>query len=194
MADIIFSVDVETSGPTPGAHQLLSIGAVAYDAQGVEYDSFSANLTQQPGKCWDPDTQQWWSTQKAAWEALQHDQITLAAAVERFDHFIRALCVAGNSPVFLADPVIFDYPWIDSAYREANRVNPFHFNSKCGLKVIDLTSFAMGGLGIENTQRRATLRGFDTGLSPHTHVAVEDARHQGELFFKIAKHIGWPKS
>ena len=41
--------------------------------------------------------------------------------------------------------------------------------------------------------RHEILNELDVGLSPHTHIAVEDARHQGELFFKIAEKIGWPK-
>ncbi len=193
MNDVIISVDVETSGPTPGAHQLLSIGAVAYDSTGIEYDTFSINIYPVRGLYDDPDTTAWWDTQAPAREALQENRKHLPEAIEEFDRFVRQLRLTGHPPVFLADPVIFDYPWINWAFNVTGFENPFHFGSPHGLKVIDLTSFAMGGLGMENTKRHEILNELDVGLSPHTHIAVEDARHQGELFFKIAKKIGWPK-
>lgn len=193
MSDIIFSVDVETSGPTPGVHQLLSIGAIAYDTDGFMYDAFSYNIERSPLYTDDADTTEWWKTQPEARLALEDGQLPLADVVQRFAFFIRSQCNTGNAPVFLADPVIFDYPWVDWAFKTCNAKNPFHFDSKHGLKVIDMTSFVMGGFLIENTKRHELLNEYDVGLPPHTHIAVEDARHQGELFFKIAKTIGWPR-
>ena len=193
MSDIIFSVDVETSGPTPGVHHLLSIGAVVYDCDGYEYAEFSANIVRALDYQDDPDTTEWWRTQGAAQAALKHDQQPLVDVMADFGAFVRRQCMTNKNPVFLADPVVFDYPWINWAFGNASVPNPFHFNSPFGLKVIDLTSFAMGGLGMENTKRHEILNELDVGLSPHTHIAVEDARHQGELFFKIAKKIRWPR-
>lgn len=194
MSDIIFSVDVETSGPDPGIHQLLSVGAIAYDVAGYEYDTFSCNIFPSQAYLNDRETMAWWKTQPTAWNALQEEQYPLGVAMERFASFIKSQCNTGNAPVFLADPVVFDYPWINWAFKAYGVKNPFHFDSKYGLKTIDLTSFAMGGLGMENTKRHEILNELDVGLPPHTHIAVEDARHQGELFFKIAKKIGWPRT
>ncbi len=192
MSDIIFSVDVETSGPRPGVHQLLSLGAVAYDTSGIEYGEFSVNFVPLDDHRDDPSTTAWWESQPTARAALQINQKYLGNGMLEFEHFIKSLCNTGSAPVFLADPAIFDYPWVDWAFHMCSLRNPFHFDSKHGLKVIDMTSFVMGGRGIQNTARRAEIDLFDVGLSPHTHIAVEDARHQGELFFKIAQAIDWP--
>lgn len=192
MNDIIFSVDVETAGPMPGIHDLLSIGAVAYDVHGNEYGEFSANIERSLRYRQDPDTMRWWDTQPAAWEALQSDQVELAQAMRDFRRFVTSTSIGAGQPVFLADPVVFDYPWINWAFVEVGVENPFHFSSQGGLKVIDLTSFACGGLGVMNAQRRI-LNDMTEGLPPHTHIAVEDAHHQGQLFFRVAKTIGWPR-
>jgi hypothetical protein len=176
----------------PGVHQLLSIGAVAYDVRGGEYGDFSVNI--EPSLKYsrtDPDTDAWWASQPAARKALEHNQVPLREAMDQFRSFVKYHSMLGNA-VFLADPVVFDYPWINWAFVESKIENPFHFSSKGGLKVIDLTSFACGGMGLMNAQRRI-LNDMTEGLPPHTHIAVEDAHHQGQLFFRVAKTIGWPK-
>jgi hypothetical protein len=192
MSDIIFSVDVETAGPRPGIHHLLSIGAAAYDVHGFELDAIELNIAQSSLYTCDADTSKWWATQPSAARALERDQLDLHASMQLFERFIKSLCLPCDAPVFLADPAIFDYPWIDWAFRATGLENPFHFTSKRGLKVIDLDSFACGGLGFQNSGRHEPLNALRVDLPPHTHIAVEDARHQGELFFKIARAIGWP--
>lgn len=44
MNEIYISTDVETDGPIPGPHSMLSIGGAAYTADKVLLSTFSANL------------------------------------------------------------------------------------------------------------------------------------------------------
>ena len=50
------SVDVETDGPVPGMHSMLSIGAAAYNAWGQGVGKFSANLETLPDAITDDRT------------------------------------------------------------------------------------------------------------------------------------------
>lgn len=222
MSEVIFSVDVETSGPVPGEFRLFSIGAVAYDLMGNEIGSFSKNIMNgwdggrlyQPATVIDgtvvheehnprpwysyPGTAKWWESQPEAWAAHQKDQERLLGVVLDFDSFIKDMLskVDGAArPVFLADPVVFDYPFLDWMFRQAGIPNPFHFQSPGGLKVVDLDSFAMGALGMKVSERHATYEdlGLYKELPPHTHIAVDDAREQGVLFFRLAKLAKWPR-
>lgn len=44
MNEIYISTDVETDGPIPGPHSMLSIGSTAYTADKILVSTFSANL------------------------------------------------------------------------------------------------------------------------------------------------------
>ena len=44
MAEIYVSTDVEADGPIPGPHSMLSFGSAAFDAEGNQLSTFSANL------------------------------------------------------------------------------------------------------------------------------------------------------
>ena len=61
------SVDVETDGPVPGMHSMLSIGAAAYNAWGQRVGKFSANLETLPDAITDDRTMAWWESQGDAW-------------------------------------------------------------------------------------------------------------------------------
>ena len=70
MSEIYISTDVETDGPIPGPHSMLSIGSAAYTADKVLVATFSANLETLPGAQAHPKTAEWWATQPEAWAAM----------------------------------------------------------------------------------------------------------------------------
>ena len=49
MTEIYVSTDVETDGPIPGPHSMLSLGSAAYTADKTLVSTFSANLETLPG-------------------------------------------------------------------------------------------------------------------------------------------------
>lgn len=66
MSEIYISTDVETDGPIPGPHSMLSIASAAYTSDKVLVSTFSANLETLPGAQAHPKTAQWWATQLEA--------------------------------------------------------------------------------------------------------------------------------
>lgn len=73
MAEIYISTDVETDGPIPGPHSMLSFGSAAFTADKRLLGTFSANLELLPGAAGDPKTMQWWQSQPEAWAACRAD-------------------------------------------------------------------------------------------------------------------------
>ena len=69
MIEIYVSTDVETDGPIPGPHSMLSFASVAYMADKTLVGTFSVNLETLPEATGDPKTMAWWKTQPQAWEA-----------------------------------------------------------------------------------------------------------------------------
>ncbi|HKX30422.1 MAG TPA: exonuclease, partial [Blastocatellia bacterium] len=49
MDEIYVSTDVETDGPIPGIHSMLSFGSAAYRADKTLVETFTANLELLPG-------------------------------------------------------------------------------------------------------------------------------------------------
>ena len=73
MSEIYISTDVETDGPIPGPHSMLSLGSAAYTADKRLLSTFSANLETLPGASAHPQTAAWWATQPEAWGACRSD-------------------------------------------------------------------------------------------------------------------------
>ena len=60
MKEIYVSTDVETDGPIPGPHSMLSFGSAAYLADKTLVSTFAVNLETLPGASGDPKTMAWW--------------------------------------------------------------------------------------------------------------------------------------
>ena len=86
MNEIYISTDVETDGPIPGPHSMLSMGSAAYTAEKRLVATFSANLDTLAGAAAHPKTAEWWATQPEAWAACRKDLETPANAMARKRH------------------------------------------------------------------------------------------------------------
>jgi hypothetical protein len=73
MAEIYVSTDVETDGPIPGPHSMLSFASAAYQSDKTLVSTFAANLETLNDASGDPKTMDWWATQSAAWDACRRD-------------------------------------------------------------------------------------------------------------------------
>ena len=83
MAEIYISTDVETDGPIPGPHSMLSFASAAYAADKRLLGTFSANLETLPGAAAHPKTAEWWATQPEAWAACRKDLESPEHALKR---------------------------------------------------------------------------------------------------------------
>ena len=175
MSEIYVSTDVETDGPIPGPHSMLSFASAAYLADKTLIGTFSANLEMLPGASGHPETMKWWETQAAAWAACRQDLQSPEQAMREYAAWLGGL--PGN-PVFVGYPVVFDYMFVQWYLHKFTGSSPFSFSA------LDIKSYAMALL---KTEYRDTVksvmpaRWFDDNL-PHTHLALDDALEQGVLF------------
>lgn len=175
--EVYVSVDVEADGPIPGPHSMLSFGAVAFRADGEELGAFEANLEPLEGAAPHPQTMAWWSTQPQAWEACRTGTVEPADAMVRFHDFVVAL---PGKPVFVGYPVAFDFLFVHWYLMRFVGRTPFSHSA------LDIKTLAMALLGAN--YREVTKKHFPARWKsprPHTHVAIEDAREQGETFVKM---------
>ena len=177
--EIYISTDVETDGPIPGPHSMLSIGSAAYTADKVLVSTFSANLETLPGAQAHPKTAEWWAKQPEAWAACRTDLESPEHAMERYVSWIKSL---DGRPVFVAYPAGFDFMFVYWYLIKFVGESPFSHSA------LDIKSFAMAVLKTnyrESTKRNMPKRWFDK--VPHMHVALDDAIEQGALFCNMLR-------
>lgn len=179
MPEIYLSTDVETDGPIPGPHSMLSLGSAAYTADKQLIATFSANLETLPDATGHPNTMAWWATQPEAWAACRTDLEAPQAAMQRYLTWIDSL---PGKPVFVGYPVAFDFLFVYwYLIRFAGR-SPFSHSA------LDIKTYAMALLKLpyrDSSKRRMPREWFDP--LPHTHIAVDDAIAQGALFCNMLK-------
>lgn len=179
MTEIYISTDVETDGPIPGPHSMLSIGSAAYSVDKVLLATFSANLETLPGASAHPKTADWWATQPAAWESCRKNLEEPSDAMKRYVTWIKSLV---GRPVFVAYPAGFDFLFVYWYLIRFVGESPFSHSA------LDIKSFAMAVLKSDyrdSTKRNMPTHWFDK--LPHNHVALDDAIEQGALFCNMLK-------
>ena len=177
MAEIYLSTDVETDGPIPGPHSMLSFASAAYTADKTLVATFSANLETLEGAAPDPETAAWWATQPDAWAACRENLEAPAAAMRRYVEWVRTLA---GKPVFVAYPAGFDFLFVYWYLIRFAGESPFSHSA------LDIKTLAMAALNIDyrDSVKRSFPRHWFEKL-PHTHVALDDAIGQGVLFCNI---------
>lgn len=177
--EVYVSTDVETDGKIPGLSSMLSLGAAAFLADGTMLGTFQRNLLTLDGAQGDPDTMEWWSKQGEAWDAIRKNPQNPSDVMLEYVAWVEGL---GGKPVFVSYPACFDFLftyWY--MIRFAGR-SPF---SHSGL---DIKTYAMAVMGTpyrESTKKNMPKRWFGQHL--HTHVPVDDAIEQGQLFINMLK-------
>ena len=182
MNEIYISTDVETDGPIPGPHSMLSIGAVAYTADKQLLSAFSANLKTLPGAVGHPDTMAWWQTEPDAWDACRTNLQPPELAMKAYADWVKSL---PGKPVFIAYPVAFDFMFVYWYLIRFTGESPFAHSA------LDIKTLAMVLLQKpyrDSTKRNMPKRWFDAGL-PHTHTALDDAIEQGAMFCNMLAEL-----
>jgi hypothetical protein len=177
MSEIYVSTDVETDGPVPGLHSMLSFGSAAYLADKTLISTFEANLVTLPEATADPRTMAWWKTQEKAWLACRENLQTPESAMRQYLSWLKHL---PDKPVFVGYPVVFDFMFVCYYLLRFTGENPFSHSA------LDIKTYAMAMLKKdyrESVKRNMPKHWFDR--LPHTHKALDDAIEQGALFCNI---------
>ncbi len=180
--EIYVSTDVETDGPIPGIHSMLSFGSAAYLPDKTLLATFSANLELLPGATSNPKTMAWWQNQPEAWEACRKDLVQPEEAMKKYVLWLNAL---PGIPVFVGYPAAFDFMFVYWYLIRFTGESPFSHSA------LDIKTLAM--VALKSGYRRATKRNmpkrwFDS--LRHTHNALDDAIEQGALFCNIFGEMG----
>ena len=178
--EIYVSTDIETDGPIPGPHSMLSLASAAFLADGM-IDTFTVNLELLEGATGDPRTMEWWGSQPEAWEAARRDPKPVHQSMCDYVHWLKRL---PGKPVFVGYPAGFDFTFVYWYLMKFAKKSPFSFSA------IDMKTMAMVLMKCnfrDAVKRKMPKEWFSD--RPHTHVALDDAIEQGELFISMLKCI-----
>lgn len=179
MRELYVSTDIETNGPIVGKHAMLSIGSAVFTADKQLLATFSANLETPPDSESDERTMAWWATQPEAWAACRVNPEAPKTVMTRYAAWLKTL---PGKPVFVGYPAAFDFPYVLWYLNHYTGENPF------GYAVVDIKTYAMAILRKPYHQcGRASMPAEWFDPSPHTHIALDDAMEQGQLFCNMLK-------
>ena len=174
MNEIYISTDIETDGPIPGPHSMLSFASAAYRGDKHLLGTFTANLHLLPGASGNPQTMEWWAQNQAAFDATRTDLEDPENAMRRYIDWLRTM---PGRPVFVAYPAGFDFLFVYWYLIRFAGASPFSFSA------LDMKTFAMAlmkGNYRDSVKKNMPKHWFDP--LPHTHIALDDALEQGALF------------
>lgn len=189
-SNVYVSLDIETTGPIPGINAMLSLGAAAYNEGGEFLLDFDVNLQITDGFVWDTSTRDWWNKQSdAAWLGATRFPVPPDTAMYLFRTYLHKLMQEYSARVtFVCWPTIYDMPFVQYYYA---RYGVRDIDIKLH-NVIDIKTMAMLALGTSylNTRKQDMPRiWFPPDFIEHSHIAVEDAKEQGYMFFQIRKSL-----
>lgn len=150
--ELYIVVDVETTGLNPAEDRILTLGAVAVTYDGniatINEDFFYRRIDQSDwiddvnwySTIADPkSTLSWWvkqsiEAQQEAWRGSYYNAPNQKTVTEQFNKWVAATRVreeAWEKPVFVANPVSFDKPFVDQLFETHGKPNPFDYRSLC---------------------------------------------------------------
>jgi len=181
--EIFVSVDIEADGPSPGPNSMLSFAAVALDIDRNNFGEFERNLMVLDGAQQNKKTMtEFWANFPEMYEATRQNMVHPNQAMEEFKKWLNGLRKHGI-PIFVAYPLGFDYKFIDWY------MNKFLGKNAFGISGIDMKSFAMAMLGtnFKETNKGSFPKRWRPKNMPHTHLAIDDAKEQGQVFINMLR-------
>lgn len=175
--EVYVSTDIETDGPIPGPHSMLSFASAAFLADKRLVGTFEANLNTLEGASGHPETMAWWATEPDAWAAHRSNLQDPEPAMKAYLAWVKSL---PGKPVFVGYPATFDFLFVYWYLIRFTGESPFSFSA------LDIKSYAMAVMKTdfrETAKKRMPKEWFDN--LPHTHKALDDALGQGALFCNI---------
>jgi DNA polymerase III epsilon subunit-like protein len=175
------SVDVETSGPTPGVASLLSIGACVVGRRDL---AFLVEMRPVIGMGWSGEAE---AIHGLTREHLDAHGLEQSEAMARFADWIATLpaVAAGARPVFVGFNAPFDWMFVADYFWRFYGSNPL------GISALDIKALYLGRrwpdvtAWAETTRTRIDARDPGVAGAPLTHDALDDARRQAELLERL---------
>lgn len=171
--ETFISVDVETAGPTPENHALLSIGACL-----VEDPTLGFYIELQPDRPgFSPEAL---AVHGLSLDTLRESGIPPAEAMQALKDWVQHVTPPGSRPVFVAFNAPFDWMFVNIYFHRYLGANPF------GHSALDIKAYFMGMQG--GSWSQTSMNHISAHLLRETHLshnALSDAQDQAQIFRRM---------
>lgn len=174
---LFLSFDVETDGPAPGLHSMLSMGWAGFTQTGEIVFEYEANLIPLPDAHPSDDTMKWWAKEENqnAWEYIHQNQREPEDVFTEFAAQISELNKIYNlKPI--AWPVSYDWQYINYYFHRFIGSNPLGFSVMC------IKTYLWAMSKNKSPSDKLDIGRYADPQFPHTHKALDDAKEQGAIF------------
>lgn len=172
MREIFISVDIETSGPIPGAYSMLALGACVVGAADRSFYSELRPLSLSAVE----DAMRVIGRPLSEFADKGRDPVIV---MRDFREWIARIAGA-SSPIFVGFNATFDWAFVNWYFHTYLGENPF------GVAGADIKSYYMGLTGVSwNETRSSHIQPQFKSPQPHVHHALADAVEQAEMFRRM---------
>lgn len=182
-----FVTDIETDGPDPARHSMLSFASVVLREDGELCGEFEATIIPRADRETDARTMGWWANNPDAYAAATANPEEPSAVMQRYADWVMSFPGLRS---FAARPVIFDGTFMDAYLRAfANGfVLDVPYWGRCifNASPLDIGTYMSGVLGSTAPQTAGTKIPAEwLGNHPHSHRAIDDARGYASLLARL---------
>jgi DNA polymerase III epsilon subunit-like protein len=172
--EVLFSVDIEASGPTPSTGSLIALGACLIDD---DAQTFYRLIKPLRGLPWSADAER---VHQLPRRRVEMDGLDPDIAMAAFADWVDGLA-DGRQPVFVGWNAGFDWMFVADYLERFVGRNPF------GYAPLDMKAYVMGQHQLPRwaDTRRAALDGLYGPAQPLAHQALDDARQQAAFFREV---------
>jgi ribonuclease T len=178
--EILISVDIEASGPTPSTGSLIAIGAclVEEPARAIYLE-----LRPLPG----PWSERAERVHRLSRSKLERDRLEPSVAMEQFADWVADVSV-GRRAVFVGWNAGYDWMFTADYFERFLGRNPF------GIAPLDIKAYLMGRDRLSRwaDTRRSVVAERYGEVEPLTHNALDDARQQAEFIRRLLQQDDQP--
>jgi DNA polymerase III epsilon subunit-like protein len=174
--EVLVSVDIEASGPSPSTGSLIAIGACLVDDPDV---SLYLHLKPLPGVPWSEEAQRVHGLSQVG---LLQRGLDAPEAMRRLDAWLSEVSV-GRQPVFAGWNAGFDWMFVADYFERYLGRNPF------GIAPLDFKAYLMGRDRLTRwaDTRRSVVAERYGQVEPVTHNALDDARRQATFIRRLMR-------
>lgn len=178
--EVFASLDIETDGPHPLEHSLLSIGVSVFNENEERpRDEFYVNLVPRRFGTMTEECKKFWSENPASYQALLHDQQEPQRAMKQLSDFLYR---QNAKIVWVASPACFDWMFFKTYYESFGPTNKYAIGFYCHDLISLLRTYSLlKGPGVKKLRENLA-----SGLVP-SHHALEDARYQGTIYINLRR-------
>lgn len=170
-------VDLETTDTNPELGGILQIAAIKFNLETMEVGGFFDRCPSLlKNRRWAESTSRFWSGHSEIYQSIV---ARTEPAEQVFKDFADFACVDG-ALIFVAKPVKFDWPFLESHFNELQMDMPFaHYN------YLDMNSYLTGVCGVTHPGQVK----LDVKANNMAHNALHDCAHQIDTMFTARRRF-----